>query len=55
MADEFAQRRARLMRRLGKGSAAVFVSGQETLRNGDVDYPFRQDSTFYYLTGFEEP
>ena len=55
MADEFAQRRTRLMRRLGKGSAAVFVSGRETLRNGDVDHPFRQDSTFYYLTGFEEP
>lgn len=55
MADEFRQRRERLMRQLGKDSAAVFVSGQETLRNGDVDYPFRQDSTFYYLTGFEEP
>ena len=41
--------------RLGKGSAAVFVSGREVGRNGDVDYPFRQDSTFYYLTGFEEP
>ena len=55
MADEFKQRRDRLMRLLGKGTAAVFVSGQETLRNGDVDHPFRQDSTFYYLTGFEEP
>ncbi|MCB9492166.1 MAG: aminopeptidase P N-terminal domain-containing protein [Dehalococcoidia bacterium] len=55
MADEFKQRRDRLMRRLGKDSAAVFVSGHETLRNGDVDYPFRQDSTFFYLTGFEEP
>ena len=55
MPDEFAQRRQRLMRRLGRGSAAIFVSGRDTLRNGDVDYPFRQDSTFYYLTGFEEP
>lgn len=55
MADEFKQRRDRLMRLLGKGTAAVFVSAQETLRNGDVDHPFRQDSTFYYLTGFEEP
>jgi len=55
LADEFKQRRNRLMRRLGKDSAAVFVSGSETLRNGDVDYPFRQDSTFFYLTGFEEP
>lgn len=55
MADEFARRRQRFMRSLGKGDAAVFVSARETLRNGDVDYPFRQDSTFYYLTGFEEP
>lgn len=55
MADEFARRRQQLMRQLGKDSAAVFISGRETLRNGDVDYPFRQDSTFYYLTGFHEP
>ena len=53
--SEFAARRRRLMNQLGKGAAAVLVAGRETLRNGDVDYPFRQDSTFYYLTGFEEP
>jgi Xaa-Pro aminopeptidase len=53
--SEFATRRRRLMSQLGRGSAAVFVSALETNRNGDVDHPFRQDSTFYYLTGFEEP
>ncbi|MSQ31306.1 MAG: M24 family metallopeptidase [Dehalococcoidia bacterium] len=52
---EFAARRRRLMRLMGRGSAAVLVSGNQATRNGDVDYPFRQDSTFYYLTGFEEP
>ena len=52
---EFAARRRRLMSQLGRGSAAVFVGALETTRNGDVDHPFRQDSTFYYLTGFEEP
>ncbi|MGE3857925.1 MAG: aminopeptidase P N-terminal domain-containing protein, partial [Dehalococcoidia bacterium] len=52
---EFATRRRRLMSQMGRGSAAVFVSARETTRNGDVDHPFRQDSTFYYLTGFEEP
>ena len=51
----FAQRRARLLRALRPGSAAVFAAGHETLRNGDVDYPFRQPSSFYYLTGFAEP
>ncbi|MDP6605589.1 MAG: aminopeptidase P N-terminal domain-containing protein [Dehalococcoidia bacterium] len=58
MADEFAARRQRLMRSMrppGGGSAAVFAAGHEALRNGDVHYPFRQTSTFYYLTGFEEP
>ncbi len=53
--SEFAQRRQRLARRLGSDSAAIFVSGADTIRNGDVEYPFRQTSTFYYLTGFEEP
>ena len=24
-------------------------------RNNDTTFPFRQDSNFYYLTGFEEP
>ncbi|MGE0229882.1 MAG: aminopeptidase P N-terminal domain-containing protein [Dehalococcoidia bacterium] len=54
----FAKRRAALMRQLkhgGHGAAAVFVSGRESRRNGDVDYVFRQPSTFLYLTGFEEP
>ena len=51
----FAQRRARLLRLLRPGSAAVFAAGHETLRNGDVEHPFRQPSTFHYLTGFEEP
>jgi Xaa-Pro aminopeptidase len=54
----FAKRRAALMRQLkhgGHGAAAVFASGREARRNGDVDYTFRQPSTFYYLTGFEEP
>lgn len=52
---EFATRRRRVLREIGRGGAAVFVSATEAPRNGDVDYPFRQDSTFYYLTGFEEP
>ncbi|MCC7389539.1 MAG: aminopeptidase P N-terminal domain-containing protein [Phycisphaerales bacterium] len=54
----FARRRAALMRQLqhgAHGAAAVFVSGRESRRNGDVDHVFRQSSTFYYLTGFEEP
>jgi Xaa-Pro aminopeptidase len=50
----FAERRKRLMKALG-GGAAIFAAGHETLRNGDVEHEYRQPSTFYYLTGFEEP
>ncbi len=50
----FAARRTRLMRSM-RGGAAVFASGREVLRNGDVHYEFRQTSTFHYLTGFDEP
>src|SRR5437868_15122351 len=61
-ATPFARRREVLMRALTRDAgtnagavAAVFASGREAHRNGDVDYEFRQPSTFYYLTGFEEP
>ena len=37
---EFAARRRRLMQALGPGSAAVFVAGSDSRRNGDVDHPF---------------
>ncbi|HDH03452.1 MAG TPA: Xaa-Pro aminopeptidase, partial [Actinobacteria bacterium] len=33
----------------------VIPAGFEQTRNDDVDHPFRQQSDFYYLTGFEEP
>ena len=54
-AETFARRRSQLLRRLRAGSAAVFAAGHDSLRNGDVEHPFRQPSSFYYLTGFDEP
>ncbi|HKV42406.1 MAG TPA: aminopeptidase P N-terminal domain-containing protein [Blastocatellia bacterium] len=48
------QRREDFMRRIG-GGAALLPSAPVALRNGDVDHEYRQDSDFYYLTGFEEP
>jgi Xaa-Pro aminopeptidase len=54
-AETFARRRSRLMRRLRAGSAAIFAAGHDSLRNGDVEHPYRQPSSFYYLTGFDEP
>ncbi len=54
-ADEFARRRRILMDRMGPGAIALLPAAAEAPRNRDVHYPFRQDSDFYYLTGFPEP
>jgi Xaa-Pro aminopeptidase len=51
----YAERRARLMAQMEPGSVAVIATAPEVLRNGDSDYPYRHDSSFYYLTGFTEP
>lgn len=53
--SEFKKRRKQLMQRIGKGNIALIGSASARIRNRDVHYPFRQDSDFYYLTGFNEP
>ena len=40
---------------IGPDAVAVIPAASEQVRNRDVDYPFRQDSDFRYLTGFNEP
>ena len=50
----FADRRKEFMRRMQDG-VAFFASAPVRTRNGDVEYEYRQDSDFFYLTGFEEP
>jgi len=52
---EFARRRKRLMDLMGEDSIAVLPTSPVRPRNRDVEYPFRPDSDFYYLTGFAEP
>jgi Xaa-Pro aminopeptidase len=52
---EFSRRRKQLMRMMGKNSIAIIPTATEQLRNRDVEFPFRADSDFYYLTGFHEP
>lgn len=54
-AAEFARRRAQLMKLMGPGSIAVLPSAPVQRRNNDVDFAYRQDSDFFYLTGFNEP
>jgi Xaa-Pro aminopeptidase len=53
--SEFKKRRKQLMQHIGKGNIALIASASVRTRNRDVNYPFRQDSDFYYLTGFNEP
>ena len=51
---EFSRRRRRLMESLSNG-AIVLAAGHDAARNNDVDHEYRQPSTFWYLTGFDEP
>ncbi len=50
----FARRRERLAGLVGDG-LVLLASAVPAVRNNDVEHPFRQDSDFYYLTGFAEP
>ncbi|MFP4160998.1 MAG: Xaa-Pro aminopeptidase [Ectothiorhodospira sp.] len=53
--QEFARRRQQLMAAMGEEGIAILPASPERTRNRDVTYPFRQDSDFWYLTGFTEP
>jgi len=53
-AAEFGQRRARFLDQLG-GVAAVIPAAPLVTHHADVEHPFRQQSDFWYLTGFDEP
>ncbi len=52
---EYARRRKKLISQMEPNSIAIIPSAREQIRNRDAEYPFRQDSDFYYLTGFDEP
>jgi Xaa-Pro aminopeptidase len=50
----YTSRRARLISQMRRG-IAVIPTAPEAVRNGDAHYPYRFDSHFHYLTGFNEP
>jgi Xaa-Pro aminopeptidase len=50
----YGQRRTRLLKQMQRG-IAVIPTAPEALRNGDAHYPYRFDSHFHYLSGFDEP
>jgi Xaa-Pro aminopeptidase len=54
MTDVFSERRRAVMDRIGDG-VLVLLAAPETYRNADVHHSYRQDSDFWYLTGFPEP
>jgi Xaa-Pro aminopeptidase len=53
--DEFARRRRQLARIMGRDAIAIVPAAPVQMRSNDVEYPYRQDSDFFYLTGFGEP
>ncbi len=52
---ELARRRKRLMDMMGDDSVAIIPTAPVRIRNRDVEFPFRPESDFFYLTGFPEP
>ena len=53
--SEFKARRERLLSQMDANSVAIIPAASEVTRSRDTEYAFRQDSDFFYLTGFNEP
>ncbi len=51
----FIQRRQLVLQQIGSEGVAVLFASPEQRRSNDTEFPFRQDSYFHYLTGFDEP
>jgi len=53
--ENYARRREELVNQIGNNDIVIVPTSPVKSRNGDVDYQFRADSDFYYLSGFAEP
>jgi Xaa-Pro aminopeptidase len=51
----FAERRQRVRDAMGPGAVAIVRGASLVTRSRDTEFPFRQDSDFWYLTGFDHP
>lgn len=49
------KRRQELLSRLDDNALVIVCTNSELQRNADCTFPFRPDSSFWYLTGFTEP
>lgn len=54
-AEYYLQRRQHLLAQLPNNSVVLLAAAQEQTRSRDTEYPFRQNSDFWYYTGFNEP
>ena len=54
MKNRYSERRNKLGSMLPKNSAVVIAGASMQYRNADSSYAFRQDSDFWYLSGFNE-
>jgi Xaa-Pro aminopeptidase len=52
--QSYAERRASVLRAI-PGDVAVVPGARQLLRSNDTEFSFRQNSDFFYLTGFDEP
>ncbi|EQB39918.1 hypothetical protein M947_04875 [Sulfurimonas hongkongensis] len=52
--SEYKKRREKLAKKLLNNSVTLLASSKPKVRSNDTNYPYRQDSNFYYLTGFKE-
>jgi Xaa-Pro aminopeptidase len=55
VAAVYEARRKRVLEAMGQGAVALLLGGRPAVRSADTHYPFRQDSDFHYLTGFDHP
>ncbi|MEY3219693.1 MAG: hypothetical protein RIT27_1050 [Pseudomonadota bacterium] len=53
--EEYRFRRQQFMQAIGKNNIAILRSAPIAIAHNDVEYPYRQDSDFFYLTGLNEP
>ncbi|MGL4860372.1 MAG: Xaa-Pro aminopeptidase [Enterobacteriaceae bacterium] len=53
--QEFQRRRKAIANKMVPGSALLLFAAPVCQRNADSEYPYRQNSDFWYLSGFNEP
>jgi len=51
---EYKKRRKKLFKKLKNNSIALVSSSLQKTRSNDTEYPYRQNSNFYYISGFKE-